>query len=111
MPVICSLVDGDVAATGGTSLTPDLWGNSLQQASLCVGGTGATMYGAGSEGTLTTVRQLDAQHVHPQSGYGIWFPDMDRMPRVAASRFLRIRCKAPAIVNVLPWIIWAEPSL
>ena len=111
VPVICHLVDGDVAATTGTALSPEVWGTSLQPASLCVSGTGASMYNAGAEGTLTTVRMLDSQHVHPQAGYGVYFPEVRNQPRVAPSRFLRIRCKAPAIVNVIPWILWAEPSV
>jgi hypothetical protein len=32
-------------------------------------------------------------------------------PRIPVSRFVRIRCQAPAIVNVIPWILWAEPAL
>jgi hypothetical protein len=113
VPVICQLADTDVAATGLTSLTPETWGNAQQQASLCVGGASATGTGAGvtpTEGTITTVRQFDAQHVHPQAGYGVWFGEGAR-PRVGISRFLRIRCTAPANVNVLPWVVWAEPAV
>lgn len=110
VPVICHLVDGDVAATGGTAMSPEIWGHASQPASLCVSGTGASMYNAGAEGTLTTVRHLDPQHVHPQTGYSVYFPEVRIQPRVAPSRFLRIRCKAPATVNVIPWILWAEPA-
>jgi hypothetical protein len=109
VPVICQLIDGDVAATV-TALTPELYGNSQQPASLCVGGTSATGFNASVEGTMTSVRQLDAGHTHPQAGYGVWFPEGCR-PRVAASRFLRIRCQAPAGVNVIPEIWWAEPAI
>jgi len=113
VPVICQLVDGDVAASGLTALTPEPWGNAQQAASLCVGGAALTGHGGGvtpTEGTLTTVRQLDAGHVHPQAGYGLWFPDVTR-PRVGSSRFLRIRCQAPAGVNVIPCLWWAEPAV
>lgn len=110
VPVIAHLIQTDVAATTGTALTPELWGNDLSPASLCVGGTGATMFNAGAEGTITAVRLFDAQHVHPQAGYGLWFPD-HRRPKVPVSRFLRIRCTAPAGVNVIPWIVWDEPSV
>lgn len=110
VPVICQLIDGDVAATV-TTMTPETWGNPQAPASLCVGGTAASGYNASAEGVMgATVRALDSQHVHPQSGYAVWFPESNR-PRVAASRFLRIRCKAPAIVNVIPWVIWAEPAI
>jgi hypothetical protein len=110
VPVICQLIVGDVAASGGTSFTPELWGNSQQPASLCVGGAALTGYNFGTEGTMTAVTGLDAGHTHPQAGYGLWFPD-DARPRVAASRFVRIRCLAPANVNVIPEIWWAEPAI
>jgi hypothetical protein len=113
VPVICQLIDGDVAASGLTSLTPELWGNSLQGASLAAGGAALTGHGGGvtpTEGTMTSVRQLDAQHVHPQAGYGLWWAEGAR-PRVGAGRFLRVRCQAPAGVNVIPWIVWAEPAV
>jgi len=109
VPVICQLLDGDVAATV-TAFTPDTYGNNQQPASLCVGGTAATGYNASVEGTMTTVTGIDAQHVHPQAGYGIWFPEGSRR-RVGPSRFLRIRCQAPAAVNVIPAIWWAEPAV
>jgi hypothetical protein len=109
VPVICQLIDGDVAATV-TAYTPDLYGNSQQPASLCVGGTSATGYNASAEGTMTTVCGHDQQHVHPQAGYGVWFPD-DCRRRVGPSRSLRIRCLAAAAVNVMPVIWWAEPAL
>jgi hypothetical protein len=109
VPVVCQLIDTDVAATV-TALTPELWGNSLQAASLCVGGVSATGYNASVEGTITSPRQFDAQFVHPQAGYGVWFGEGIR-PRVASSRFLRVRCQAPAAVDVQPWVVWAEPAV
>jgi len=109
VPVICQLLQTDVAATV-TTLTPDTWGNDLGPASLCVGGTSATGYNASVEGTITAVRNFDAQHVHPQSGYGVWYPE-GRQPKVPVSKFLRVRCTAPANVNSIPWIVWDEPSV
>jgi hypothetical protein len=109
VPIICQLLDGDVAATV-TAFTPDPYGNNQQPASLCVGGTAATGYNASVEGTMTTVTGIDQQHIHPQAGYGVWFPD-DARRRVGPSRFLRIRCLAPANVNVIPAIWWAEPAV
>jgi hypothetical protein len=109
VPVICQLLDGDVAATV-TSLTPETYGNNQQPASLCVGGAALTGYNASAEGTLTTVTVADQQHVHPQAGYGIWFPEGSRR-RVGISRFLRVRCQAPAVVNVIPCVWWAEPAV
>ena len=114
IPVITQLIEGDVAASVGTSLTPDLWGNSLSAASACIGGAALTGYNFGTEGTMTAVRELDSQHVHPQSGYAVFWPGTDTQPKcgnATAARFLRIRCTAPAIVNVIPWILWAEPAV
>ena len=116
-PGWCQLVDtGAVGATGLTAMTPDIWGNSQQPVSLCVGGATATGTGAGvtpGEGVITAVRELDATEVYPQSGYAVWLPDTaaGNQPRIAPSSFLRIRCLFPAAVNVLPWIVWSEPAV
>jgi len=105
-PVVCTLNDVDVAATV-TSLTPEAWGSSASPASLCPGGTSATGYNASAEGSITASRMLDHQNVHPQTGYSVWFP-ADSRPRIAVSRFLRLRANAPAAVNALGWIVWQE---
>jgi hypothetical protein len=113
VPVICNLIDTDVGASGLIAQTPALWGNSQQPASLCVGGTAATGHGAGvtpTEGTITNVRSLDVQYVHPQSGYGVFFV-APAVARVGPSRFLRVRVRAQAVVNCLPEIFWAEPAV
>ena len=112
VPVICSLSDLDTAATTGTSLTPETWGNATATASLCIGGAALTAYNLTVETAPSAApRMLDAQHVHPQAGYGIIWPEVRWQPRVAPSRFVRLRCKAPAIVNVIPWCMWTEPSI
>lgn len=103
-----TLIDTNVAATV-TSLTAEKWGSDLNQASLCVGGASATGYNASVEGTITASRILDTQNIHPQSGYTIWFPPT-MTPAVQASRFLRIRTTFAATVNVIPWVLWMEPS-
>ena len=113
VPVICHILDGDVAASGLTAATPEVWGHSQQPASLCAGGAALTGHGGGvtpTEGTMTSVRMLDAQHVHPQAGYGWAFAEPLRA-RVAPSRFVRIRCQAPAAVNIIPEVFWGEPAL
>lgn len=107
-PGRCQLVDVDVAATV-TTMTPEKWGSDDAQASLCVGGAAASGYNATAEGTIAGSRLLDAQNVHPQTGYSVWFPERDR-PRVKASRFLRIRAFFAADVNALPWILFEEPA-
>jgi hypothetical protein len=103
-----TLIDTNVAATV-TSLTPDKWESDLSQASLCVGGAALTGYNASAEGTITASTILDPQEIHPQAGYGVWFP-AGRHPSVRASRFLRIRTLFTVTVNCVPWIVWEEPA-
>ena len=110
VPVNCELIDTDVAATAGTSLTPTKYSSPASTpASLCVGGTGATMFsdGAVTEGTITASRVLDAQLIAPTNQYIKQFP-LGREPSIDISRFLRVRVTAPAAVNALAYIIWEE---
>jgi hypothetical protein len=100
----CTLIDVNVAATV-TTLTPEIWGNVGTNASLCVGGTALTGYNASAEGSITGSKIIDAQNVHPQTGYSIWFPGG---PIVLQSRFLRIRTNFAVGVNCIPWILWEE---
>lgn len=108
VPVLVELLQTDVAATAGTSLTPTLYGSTVA-ASLCVGGTGATMFndGAITEGTITATRVFDCQLVAPTGAYAVQFP-LGREPVVSISKFLRIRTTAPAAVNAICWIQWEE---
>jgi hypothetical protein len=109
-PGMCYLMDCDVGMSAATSLTPDAFDAAATDvASLCVGGTGATCVsdGAVTEGTITASRLLDPQEVHPQSGYGVWFPP-DSRPYVTISRFLRVRVNFAVAVNCLPWVVWSE---
>jgi hypothetical protein len=111
-PFYAYLLEGDVAATGGTSLTPDPWDQPGGQASLCVGGTGATAYNAAfTEGTIAASRFFDSQKIHPQTGYSVWFP-ADSRPRaglVASARYVRIRVnQVTTAYNLVPWIVWDE---
>lgn len=106
-PGICTLMDTDVAASV-TTVTPIIWRDSGDTASACVGGATATGYNATAEGTIgASTRDLDSQLVHPQQGYACWFPDLWQ-PKVAPSRFLRVRTTFAVGINCLPWIIWAE---
>jgi hypothetical protein len=109
-PGICYLMDCDVGMSAATSLTPDGWnaeGKAI--ASLCVGGTGSTCVsdGAVTEGTITASNLIDAQEVHPQTGYSVWFPS-DRLPYVALSRFLRVRVNFAVQINCIPQIWFSE---
>jgi hypothetical protein len=109
VPVLVELLQTDVAATAGTSLTPTIWGDPNVPASLCVGGTGATMFndGAITEGTITAVRMFDCQLVAPTNQYVKQFP-LGREPEVPVSKFLRVRTTAPAAVNAICYVIWEE---
>jgi len=105
---VVELIDVSVAATV-TSLTPEKWGNDDAPASLCVGGVSATGHDATAEGSVSGSRLLDAQQVHPQGGYSIWYPSLER-PKVKLSRFLRIRTLFSVTINCLPWIVWDESA-
>lgn len=102
------LLQSDVAATV-TSLTPDLWRQPGENASKCIGGAALTGHTATAEGTITASVLFDAQQVHPQTGYSIWFPQ-GREPRVYSSsaRFLRIRANFSVSIDAVPWIVWDE---
>jgi hypothetical protein len=108
-PIKCELLQTDVAATAGTSLTPTLYGDPNAPASLCVGGTGSTMFndGAITEGTITAVRMFDAVLLPPTQPYFKQFP-LGREPEVLLSKFLRVRVTAGTTVNAYCYIIWEE---
>lgn len=106
-PGLIELIETDVAATSGTSKTPDKWGNPNGPASLCVGGTGATCYSPGAEGTITATRLADVQLIAPTSQYVKQFP-LGREFMVPISKFLRIRVKFGTTINCVAYIIWEE---
>ncbi len=103
------LIDVNVAATVTDDSAPEKWGSDDSPASLCIGGTALTGSDASAEGTITASRILDPQNVHPQMGYGIWFPESAR-PKVKLSRFLRIRTTFSVDINCVPWIVIQEPA-
>jgi hypothetical protein len=105
-PIDAYLIETDTAATV-TALTMDNYGHPSDLASSCVGGTALTGYNASAEGTIAASRVFDAQEVHPQTGYSLWFP-ADARPKIAPSKFLRIRVLAAATVNCHPWIVIDE---
>jgi hypothetical protein len=91
-PGECYLMHGDVAASAGTSFTPESWRSQIE-----------------TVGTITASVVLDPQQVHPQSGYGVWFPT-DCRPRVGSTsaRFVRIRSNFTVAQDAVPWIVWDE---
>jgi hypothetical protein len=106
-PIKVELLETDVAATGGTSLTPTKWGNPNGPASLCVGGTGATNFSPSAEGTITTTRIGDVQLIAPTNQYIKQFA-LGREFMVGISKFLRVRVTAGTTVNCYTYIIWEE---
>lgn len=108
-PIMAYLLDCDVGMSAAAALTPDVVRPANAPASACVGGTGATAVhdGAVTEGTITASRMLDAQEIHPQNGYGLWWPS-DSRPDIAVSRFVRLRVVASVSISCLPWIAWDE---
>ena len=101
------LLQTDVAATSGTSLTPTVWGDPNAPASLCVGGTGSTCFSPSAEGSITAVRMFDVQLIAPTNQYVKQFP-LGREPEVPVSKFLRVRVTFGTSVNAYAYIIWEE---
>jgi hypothetical protein len=106
-PVKVELLQTDVAATSGTSLTPTIWGDPNSVASLCVGGTGATCFSPSAEGSIAATRMFDLQHIPPTGSYFKQFP-LGREPEVPASKFLRVRVTATVTVGAYCYVIWEE---
>ena len=107
-PIVLDLVEVDVAATV-TSLTPTKWNDPNVQASLCVGGTSATGYNASAEGTIGSSRIFDTIQVPPTFGM-LWQYPLGREPKVAVSKFLRLRALGftSDTPNALASILWRE---
>ncbi len=106
-PIKVELLQTDVAATSGTSVTPTIWGDPNAPASLCVGGTGATCHSPSAEGSITAVRMFDVQLVAPTAQYVREF-SLGREPQVPVSKFLRVRVTAAATVNAYAFVVFEE---
>jgi hypothetical protein len=102
------LIQTDVAAGSGTSLTPSIYGCDTTP-SLCVGGAALTMFndGAITEGTITATRVFDVLFAPPTAPYAMQFP-LGREPYVPPSKFLRIRVNFGTSVNCYCWVLWEE---
>lgn len=109
-PVKCELLDtGTVFGTVTASVDADIAKlGSVEDAVASVAGltlgTAATGYNASAEGTITAVRMFDFQLVPPSSGYVKQFP-MGYQPKCIIGNAVRIRCNAPAGVNVYGYIV------
>lgn len=107
-PGIIELCETDVAATvtsGSGHIVK--WSDPAALASQVTVGTTSTGYTATAEGTITAIRQFDVQHLPPTGPYVKQFP-LGREPRVAASKFLRIRVKFGTAINAICYVIWKE---
>lgn len=109
-PIKVELIDSDVAATVTAHVAAGIvkWNRPNDPASLVTLGTTATGYTATAEGTTTSAARLLAfRQVPPNGGYEYEFP-LEAQPRIAVSRFLRIRVTAAAAVNASCWVRWIE---
>jgi len=109
-PILVQLMATDTGMSAATSLTPTAW-DVPAATSLCVGGTGATAVADASvtETTITASRLLDAQEIHPQTGYSVIWDRAD-WPTIQRSYFCRIRVTASVDVSCLPWLRYFEPA-
>lgn len=106
-PGICELIQTDVAAIGGTGVTPTLYSNPNGPASLCVSGAALTCFSPTGEGVITAVRTADVQQIAPTNQYVYQWP-LGREFRLPVSKFLRVRVKFAATVNAICWVVWEE---
>jgi hypothetical protein len=109
VPVICELIQTDVAATVTAHVASGVqpYNDPNAPASLVTLGTSATGYTATAEGTITATRYGDLQDVQPTNQYAMWFPE-GREFQVSISKFLRIRVTATVAVNCHCWAAWME---
>ncbi len=108
VPGICELLETDVAASGGTVLTPTRYFDPNGPLSLCVGGAALTCFSPTAEGAITAARTADVQHISPASGQYVYQWPLGREFKVGVSKFLRVRVKFAAAVNAMCWVQWEE---
>jgi hypothetical protein len=110
VPIDCELIDTDVAATVTAHVAAGLskWSDPQMPASLMTLGVAASGYTATAEGAPgATSRLLDNALVPPSQSYVYEWP-LGRGPRVAVSRFLRVRVTAAVAVNAKCFVRWEE---
>lgn len=98
---------GTVFATVTASADADIYKQEgTDQAAASVAGltlgTAATGYTASAEGTITAVKQFDAEFLSTNT-YIYQFP-LGQQPRLIIGNAYRIRVKAAVAVNALAWI-------
>ena|ERR1700744_2231253 len=105
--VLCELVQTNVAASVGTSITPEPYEDPNNPASLCVGGAALTCFQPTTEGSTTAVRFGDVQNLTPPYNYVKQWP-LGREFGVPISKFLRVRVTATVTCNAFAYVIWEE---
>ncbi len=108
-PILCELIETDVAATVTAHAAAGIVkvNGHLDVPSLVTLGTAATGYTASAEGTTAASRVLDAQLIAPTNQYIKQFP-LAREPHIGAVKFLRVRVTAAAAVNAIAYVAWSE---
>ncbi|MEU7741972.1 hypothetical protein [Nonomuraea sp. NPDC049158] len=108
-PIVCELVQTDVAATVTAHIASGVqpYDDPGAPASVVTLGTSATGYTSTAEGTITATRHADLKQVSPTTQYDYLWP-LGREFKVAISRFLRVRVTAAAAVNATCFVVWEE---
>ena len=105
--VAAELVQTDVAASTGTSITPQPYDDANDPPSFFVGGAALTCFSPAAEGSTTATRAGDLQLIVPPFSYLKQWP-LGREFSVPVSRFLRVRVTASVTCNAYAYIIWEE---
>lgn len=110
VPILCELIETDVAATvtahvaaGLVKVDGEALAGGDPTTNLILVGTTATGYTASGEGTITASRLFDAQLVAPTNQYIYNWP-LSEEPIMQVSLFTRIRVTAPVSVNALCFV-------
>jgi hypothetical protein len=109
-PGVCELVQTDVGATITQSVAADIQpydDDSAPASLLLIATTAQTGFTGSAEGSTTATRTFDTQLIDPANGYVAWFPETKR-PKVAVSKFLRVRVTFGVTTNALTYVIWDE---
>lgn len=107
-PGIVELCEVDVAATVTAYAAADILAQTdpagaAADTALITLSTTTSGYTASAEGTITALRQFDAEHIAPTNQYIYQWP-LGREPVLQASKFLRIRVKFAVAVNAICWV-------
>ncbi|MFN2636917.1 MAG: hypothetical protein ABR585_07825 [Gemmatimonadaceae bacterium] len=108
-PILCELVETDVAATVTAHISTGVkpYDDPSAPASVVALSTTATGYTASGEGSITATRHADLKQVAPTSQYDYLWP-LGREFKVGVSKFLRVRVTAAAAVSATCFVVWEE---